>query len=409
MTLPYGLRALSYANFRRFIAGQGCAQIGNWQQLITTSWLAYTLSGSTLLVGVAAFALQIPMLLVAPLAGPMLDRFEARRILLMTNTVACVQSLAMLSLLWLDVMDVWHIVAGNLVLGIINAIDAPGRQALVSEMVDRADDLPNAIALNSIMMSAARFIGPMLAGYTIGWFGHVGAFCANATLRVAVIAALGAVRTIAAVRPVLSVSWWHSFAQGLNHARAYVPCRNGLLLLACLSFTIQTHASLMPWFVRERFHADAAALGNLMGMAGLGALAGLAYLATRRGLAGLIRAAMHSSIVAALATLGLCVAPGIGFAMAMLFLIGMGTILTSASINTVLQLTAPSGMRARIATLYVVAFMGVSPLGALFWGWVAAYLSAPIALAICGIGYLMASLAYRTGLPRMSAAVLQEN
>ncbi|WP_349606176.1 MFS transporter [Cupriavidus sp. DF5525] len=401
MQLPHGLRALSYPSFRLFMVGQGAAQVGNWQQLIATSWLAYALSGSTLVLGLAAFALQIPFLLMAPVTGPLLDRLDTRRVLMAANAVACAQSVVMLALVATGLLRPWHIVLANLVLGIVNAFDSPARQSLLSQMVDRKEDLANAIALNSSVMAGARFVGPTLAGALIATFGQVWAFAANAILRFAIIAALRAMRLAPAPSKAAPEPWLRQFAGGLRYAHRFTPCRNSLWLLATMSFTIQIHAAMMPWFVRERFHGDSRTLGMLLGAAGLGALAGMLYLATRRGVNWLLALIGIASVMAALATIGFAMAPMVWIAFSMLFLVGMGTMLVAASVNTLIQLAAPDGLRGRVASLYVVAFLGVSPVGALFWGWAAEHVGTPAALTACGVALLLASAMYMANVATM--------
>ncbi len=405
MQLPHGLRALSYPSFRLFMAGQGAAQVGNWQQMIATSWLAYALSGSTVVLGLAAFALQIPFLLMAPVTGPLLDRLDTRRVLMAANAVACAQSVVMLALVAAGLLQPWHIVLANLVLGIVNAFDSPARQSLLSQMVDRKEDLANAIALNSSMMAGARFVGPTLAGAIIATVGQVWAFAANAILRVVIIAALRAMQLAHTPGKVASEPWLRQFAGGLRYAHCFTPCRNSLWLLATMSFTIQTHAAMMPWFVRERFHGDSRTLGMLLGAAGLGALAGMAYLAMRRGVNWLLALIGIASVMAALATIGFAMAPMVWMAFAMLFLVGMGTMLAAASVNTLIQLAAPEALRGRVASLYVVAFLGVSPVGALFWGWAAQHVGTPSALTTCGVVLLLASAMYMANVATMREQV----
>ncbi len=155
------------------------SQFGTWLQLIATSWLVYRLSGSTLMLGLAAFAMQIPFLVLAPLAGVFVDRLDRRRVLLLTNSVAAMQALTMFTVVALGVVQPWHLIAGNLVLGIVSACDAPARQSILIQLVGGRADLANAIALNSIMMNGARFIGPMVGGALIAAFGEKWGFGLN--------------------------------------------------------------------------------------------------------------------------------------------------------------------------------------------------------------------------------------
>jgi len=401
MKLPHGLRALAHPNFRMFVAGQGTSQLGIWLQLIATSWLMYRLSGSTLMLGFAAFALQIPFLVLAPVAGVYIDRLDVRRVLLVTNTVGLLQALVMLGLVAGGHIQPWHLIAGNLVLGVVNACDAPARQSLLVHLVEHRADLPNAIALNSTMMNGARFVGPMIGGSVIAAFGETWGFALNSLLRVAVLGALVAMRIAARSPAAPQGGWLGQFLAGARYAYGFLPSRAALLLLASTSFTIQSYVSLMPWFAREVFHGDSHTLGLLIGAAGFGAVSGMVYLAARPSIRGLFRVIGWTAIVAGTGLFAFSFATRLWAALPMLYLTGMGMMLTAASTNTVLQSIVPDELRGRVASLYVVSFLGVSPLGALFGGWAAEHIGAPHALALCGLGTMTASLVYTLQLPKI--------
>src|SRR5476649_205663 len=176
MPLPYSLRAFRHRDYRLYFAGQGISQTGTWLQMIATSWLIYRLSGSALLLGLAAFALHIPLLVLGPFAGVWVDRQKKRTVLMITQSIALVQSLAMLALIASGHVEPWHLIAGNLVVGLVNAFDSPARQSQLVELVGGKDDLPNAIAFSSVLMNGARFVGPMIGGAVIAAFGEIGGF-----------------------------------------------------------------------------------------------------------------------------------------------------------------------------------------------------------------------------------------
>ncbi len=405
MKLPHGLRAFAHKNFRLFITGQGTSQVGNWLQLITTSWLMYRLSGSTLWLGLAAFAQQIPFLVLAPAVGVFLDRLDVRRVLMVTNTIALLQSLAMLTLVATGTVQPIHLVLGNLVLGIVNACDAPARQSLMVRLVDKREDLVNAIALNSAVMNGARFLGPMIGGFVIASFGDTAGFGLNSVLRFAVIAALVTMTLTPRVRTPHVGSWLNQFAAGVKYAYGFLPTRTALLLLAATSFTIQGYSSLMPWFAREVFHGDAHTQGTLIGCAGFGALAGMVYLAMRPSVLGLFRLIGITAAIAGASLVAFSFTHEIWLAAPLLVLVGSGMMLTAGSTNTVLQVIVPDELRGRVASLYVVSFLGVSPLGALFVGWLSEHIGPPWALAACGSGTVLASALYLRRLPAIREAM----
>jgi len=394
MKLPNSLRALEHRNFRLFLMGQGTSQIGNWVQLIATSWLVYRLSGSTWLLGLSAFTLQIPLLVITPFAGVLIDRWDVRRVLYVTNMLAMLQSLVMLVLIASSHIEAWHLVLGNLVLGIGNAFDAPARQALISKLLTYRQQLTNAIALNATVMNGARFIGPMLGGLVTAAFGEVWSFVMNSVMRCAVLAALYATQIESHKVRHGSAGLVRQLMVGLSYAYGFFPSRCALVLLAVSSFCLQSYGALMPWFASERFHGDSKTLGLLYSSAGLGAVCGMLYLASRTHIRGLFKVIGWSAGIASLALIAFSRATSLWLAVPMLFISALCMMLTAASTNTVLQSIVPDDLRGRVAALYVMSFLGVSPLGSLFSGWIAHDIGSPNALALCASCGLCASLVY---------------
>ncbi|MEI6551260.1 MAG: MFS transporter [Betaproteobacteria bacterium] len=406
MKLPNSLRALQHRNFRLFIVGQGTSQIGNWVQLIATSWLVYRLSGSTLMLGLAAFGLQIPMLVITPFAGVLLDRLDVRRVLFATNTLAMLQSLVMLSLMVSGYIEAWHVVLGNAVLGLGNAFDAPARQALISKLLPDRQELTNAIALNSTVMNGARFIGPMLGGLVTATFGEVWSFAVNCVMRFAVLSALRATRIAAHVARQGPSSILKQLMVGVEYAYGFFPSRCALLLLAVSSFCLQSYGSLMPWFASERFHGDSRTLGLLYSAAGMGAVCGMIYLASRSNIRGLFKVIGWSAGAAGLSLVAFSFSENLWLALPMLFVSSLSMMLTAASTNTVLQSIVPDELRGRVAALYVMSFLGMSPLGSLCSGWLADHIGSPHAVAFLGAAGFSAALVYAYHFKQIRAEIL---
>jgi MFS family permease len=402
---PQGLRALRHRDFRWFFAGQGVSQIGTWLQMIATSWLVYRLSGSTLLLGAAAFAQQIPFLVLAPVAGVFVDRFDRRRLLMVTNCVAAVQASAMLLLVALDAVRPWHLIAGNLVLGLVNAWDAPARQSILIQLVGGRADLASAIALNSLMMNLARFLGPMVGGVLIAALGEPWGFGANAASYFAMLLALSRIPSSPPRAPPGRLRIVEQLAAGARYAYGFLPSRCALLLLTSASLTIGSYAALLPWFAREAFHGDSGTLGLLISAAGLGALTGMVYLALRSGIRGLFRLIGWTVAVAGAALCLFSFSSSLWLALPALYFVGLGLMLTAASSNTVLQSIVPDELRGRVASLYVMSFIGMTPLGALATGWVSEHIGPQHTLLACGVLGIAAAAAYRTQLGAIGRAI----
>lgn len=405
MKLPHGLRALRHRDFRWFFAGQGVSQIGTWLQMIATSWLVYRLSGSTLLLGVAAFAQQIPFLVLAPVAGVFVDRFDRRRLLMATNSIAALQAAAMFTVVALGVVQPWHLIAGNLVLGLVNAWDAPARQSILIQLVGGRADLASAIALNSIMMNLARFLGPMVGGVLIAALGERWGFGANAASYFAMLFALSQIHGRPASSAPAEGNVLKQLVAGTRYAYGFLPSRCALLLLTSASLTVGSYVSMMPWFAREAFHGDSGTLGLLISAAGLGALTGMVYLALRSGIRGLFRLIGWTVALAGAALCAFAFSTTLWLALPALYFVGLGLMLTAASSNTVLQSIVPDELRGRVASLYVMSFIGMTPLGALATGWVAERIGPPHTLLFCGLAGVAAAALYRTQLPAIGRAI----
>ena len=398
MSLPQGLRALRHRDFRLFFAGQGVSQIGTWLQLIATSWLVYRLSDSAFMLGLAAFAMQIPFLVLAPLAGVFVDRLDRRRVLLLTNSIAALQATLMFVVVALGVVQPWHLIAGNLVLGIVNACDAPARQSILIQLVGGRQDLTNAIALNSIMMNLARFVGPMAGGLLIAALGERWGFGVNALSYFGMIWALSRIRSVGSRHAPQEAGLLRQLAAGARYAYGFLPARSALLLLTAISLTVNSYVALMPWFAREAFHGDSSMLGALISAAGLGAVSGMLYLAMRSGVRGLFRLIAVTSGIAGAALLVFSFSTSLWLALPALYCVGFGVMLTAASTNTVLQTIVPDELRGRVASLYVMSFIGMSPIGALLSGWVAERAGPPLTLGACGIAAVAAAGVYASRL-----------
>lgn len=405
MPLPHALRAFRHRDYRLYFAGQGISQTGTWLQLIATSWLVYELTGSAFLLGLAAFAQQIPMLVLGPFAGVWVDRMNKRKVLLLTQNGALLQSLAMLALVASGQVQAWHLILANLVLGVLNAIDSPARQSQLVELVGGREDLPNAIAFSSVLMNSARFIGPMIGGAVIGALGVAWGFALNCLLRGAVILALALIRAAPRATERGGDGWLRQLAAGFRYAFGFLPTRSALLLLAAVSFSVQPYQSLAPYFARDVFHGDSVTLGWLIGAGGFGAAAGTVYLAMRPTIRGLLTLMPVAGAAAGAALIGFSFSTTLWLAIPLLVVVGVGGMLTAASTNTVLQTIVEDHMRARVVSIYMMSFLGTAPLGALFAGTLSEVIGPPAVLALGGAVALGAAAIYWTKLPVIRSAI----
>lgn len=396
------LRALSHRNYKLFFSGQSLSLIGTWMTRIATSWLVYRLTGSALLLGVVGFAGQIPSFLLAPFAGVLVDRWNRHRLLVATQVLAMLQSLALAVLSLTGLIKIWHVIALSIFQGVINAFDMPARQAFVVEMVEKREDLPNAIALNSSMVNAARLLGPSIGGVVIAAVGEGWCFMFDAVSYIAVIASLLAMkiepRTRKAVR---ESSMMREILEGWRYSSGFAPIRNVLLLLALVSLVGMPYSILMPVFATEVLHGGPGALGLLMAASGVGALAGAFMLAGRKSVLGLGK---YIPLTAAAFGAGL-----IAFSFSRLFWLslmlmvvtGLGFMVQMAASNTVLQTIVDEDKRGRVMSFYTMAFMGTAPFGSLLAGSIAERIGAPHTLMFGGFGCILGALWFATTLPAL--------
>lgn len=397
--MRHAFRAFRHPYFRRFFLGQGTSQIGTWLQLIAVSWLVHRLTGSAFMLGLAAFALQLPFLLLTPFAGVIVDRLEPRRVLMITNSIAACQATVLFVLVASGRIEAWQLIVGNLLLGVSNAFDAPSRQALLVRLVGGRGDLPSAIALNSSMMNGARFVGPMIGGTVIAVLGERWGFALNSLSYLAMLLALVSMRLASPQHAMESGTLWQRLRAGLRFVYGFLPTRSAMLLLSAIGFCVWPYQSLLPWFTDHVYGAGSQTLGVLIGAGGLGAVSALLFLASRRTIRGLLRMIAAAAAVAglALAAFGLCQTLWIG--LLLVYLVGAGQMFVAASTNTVLQSIVPDELRARVASLYVMSFLGVAPLGAFVGGWVAERIGPPLTLVGGGLLAVGAAALYARQLP----------
>jgi MFS family permease len=403
--LPHSLRAFRHRDYRLYFAGQGISQVGTWLQLIATSWLIYRLTDSAFLLGLAAFALHIPILVLGPFAGVWVDRQRKRKVLLITQGAALAQSLLMLALIASDQVQAWQLVSANLALGIINAFDSPARQSQLVELVAGKEDLPNAIAFSSLLMNGARFVGPMVGGAVIASLGEIWGFGLNSTMRGAVIVALLLIRAVPRMAEKTTDAWLEQLAAGFRYAYGFLPTRSALLLLSAVSFSVQPYQSLAPYFARDVFHGGSETLGYLIGAGGFGAVSGMLYLAMKPSVRGLLSLLPFTGATAGAALIVFTFSSTLWLALPMLFLVGLGAMLSAASTNTVLQTIVEDRLRARVMSIYMMSFLGVAPLGALFAGILAERIGPPATLALGGTLALAAAFTYWLKLEAIRSAI----
>jgi len=384
MPLP-SLRALRHRNFRLFLSGQIFALAGYWIQMVAQSWLLYRLTGSATMLGLLGFAGSLPILLLSPLAGWWSDRCNLHRTMFATQILELLQAATLAALALSGIIAPWHIVTLAMILGMLVAIELPIRHAYLLELVNGKEDLPNAIALTSLMANSGRLVGPAIAGVLIGVMSEAHCFLVNAITYVAVVISFIMIRVRPQPREPVKTPLLAGLRDGFAYAWNLLPIRALLLTLAMVAFMATPYVTLMPVMVREVFGGDAGDMGFLMGASGLGAISGTLYLASRANARGMIRLIIIAGCAAGTALALLPQMPSTAFALPLLIVIGFGILVTSVSVNMILQTIVDDDKRGRVMSLYTVAFLGVSPFGALTAGALADVIGPRATLTLGGL------------------------
>jgi MFS family permease len=398
-------RALSHRNYRLFFGGQGLSLIGTWMQQIAISWLVYQLTHSALLLGTVGFASRIPTFLLAPLAGVLADRWNRHRILIITQTLSMIQAMMFAILILTETITVWHIISLSVFLGLVNALDIPTRQSFVVDMIERKEDLGNAIALNSSMVNGARLIGPSVAGILIATLGEGMCFLLNGLSFIAVIVALLAMNIEPKLREGQSSQVFKGLQEGFSYAFGFPPIRSILFLLALVSLMGMPYTVLMPIFAEKILQGGPQTLGFLFGANGVGAVAGSIFLASRKNVLGLGRIIVISSTLFGIGLVVFSLSRLYWLSLFIMLLTGFGMMVQMASSNTVLQTIVEEDKRGRVMSFYMMAFMGMVPFGSLLAGSLANSIGAPKTVMIGGIACILGSVLFAERLPSLRRVV----
>ncbi len=405
-SVAFMLRALRYRNYRLFFGGQIVSLAGTWITTTATSWLVYRLTGSAWLLGIVGFAGQFPAFLFGPFAGIFVDRWDRRRLLIVTQVISMLQSFALAALTFSGHITVEAIVLLSILQGVVNAFDMPGRQAFLIALIENKADLGNAIALNSSMVNVARLLGPSIAGVVIAATNEGWCFFIDGVSYLGVIAALIAMRVPArSVRAGARPGALQQFTEGFKYAFGFRPIRSIILLLALVSLVGVPYSVLMPIFTTETFHGGPHTLGLLMTASGCGALAGALWLAARKTVVGLGRIIAWAGVAFGGGLVAFSFAPTLALAVPCLVVSGCGFIVQMAASNTIIQTIVDDEKRGRVMSFYMMAFLGTAPFGSLMAGWMSSRIGASHTLLVGGLCCVAGAAWFGSELPAIRGAV----
>ena len=387
-SLRRGMHAFRHRNYRLFFTGQAISLIGTWMQQVAQAWLVLVLTHDPLWLGVVAAAQFIPVMIFGLFAGVLADSLPKRQTLLATQAIKMCLSIIMAILAATGLATIPLLIILALVIGTVNSIDMPVRQAFAVEMVGR-EDIGNAVALNSAMFNGARIIGPAVAGLVIGAVGVTMAFVVDAASFLAVIVGLAMMRDTELMSPA-RIARPESFdeamvqlREGLHYVRVTPAVLIAVVVVGLVSTVGMNFSVIIPPYADEILDSGASGYGFLMAASGVGSLLAALWLAFGRGAR--IRWIGYGAIMLGVAEVGLGASASYPIALLMMIVVGFGGILMAATANTTMQLAVPDGLRGRVMGVYTTIFAGSTPIGGPMMGGLASLFGIAVSLAIGGV------------------------
>jgi MFS family permease len=384
--------AFKSRNYRLYFIGQSVSLIGTWMQKTAVSWVIYSLTHSTFMLGLTLFASQFPSFLFSLIGGVISDRYDRFRVLLTTQIASMVQASILAILILAGHYAVWEILTLSVLLGVINAFDIPARQSLVYEMIDDKKDLPNALALNSSMVNLSRLIGPAIAGFVLENLGDGVCFLLNALSFMAVIGSLLLMKLPQYMKRVHTQNVLAELREGMVYLKNTPSIAFVILMLGLISLFVLPFSTLLPVYAKDIFKGTASTFGIIDSVIGLGAFSGAIFLAS-------LKAGNDLKKILAINTLvfgaGLILFSHEGnYPLALVFLTvaGFGMMSQITVSNTLIQTTVEPGMRGRVISYYAMAFFGMQPLGGLLIGSISKWIGTPDTMLMEGIFALLIGL-----------------
>jgi len=354
-------------------------------QKTAVAWLVYRLTGSALLLGVVGFVSLIPSLILSPYAGSLIDRHNRYKILLITQVISMVQAGALAALIFFNYYSIPWIIFLSLVQGVINAFDVTCRQSLMIDMVDKKEDLPNAIALNSSMANLARIVGPAIAGIVLSVFGEEICFMGNFLSYIPVLICLFMMKLNLTVVVKPQTSIWADLEDGFKYVSGDRELSSMIIMIGISSLFVIPFNTLMPIFAKDIFSGDARTFSWFESAAGLGSIISAMYIANLKSAKPLVRIIVIASVIFGLSLILMAYSSMLSLALVFMTLSGVGMMAQTTAINTYIQTHTIPEMRSRAISYFVMAYQGMIPIGSLIIGWAAHLYGPRLAVFIAGI------------------------
>ncbi len=377
-------------------------------QRMAVSWLVFSMTHSELMLGVVVFAGQIPIMLLSPYGGALTDRHSRYKVLLYTQIASMIQAGLLAAAVISGHHNITIIIVLSIVLGVINAFDTPARQSLIINLVEDKKDLPNAIALNSSMVTLARLLGPVAAGFILSAFGEGICFLINFLSFAAVIASLLLMKIPPIPKMLNKQNIWQGLTEGYSYLQQHAGIRSVILLMACTSFFVMPYSTFLPVFATNVFHGNVTTFSWLNAVSGLGALFGAIYMTTVKPGKSLLKIIAYCSAQFSLSLVLFALTGFFPLALCFILAAEFGMLSQIAASNTYIQTHVDENMRGRVISYYVMAFQGMQPIGSLLIGFLAHYFGASLIVCAEGIAGTIAVICFIPYLKKAGIDVRQD-
>jgi MFS family permease len=384
-------RAFQSRNYRLYFSGQSASLMGTWMQRTAMYWIVYVQTHSAFMLGVAVFAVQFPSFLFSLFGGAVADRYQAYKVLLITQVASMIQAVVLTLVVLFTHYNVAEILSLSIVLGVINAFDVPARQSLVHHMVDK-EDLSNAIALNSTMGNLARLIGPAISGIVLDQLGAGICFMTNAVSFVAVIGSLLLMRLPTFTPDAENVNIMDGLKKGLSYLKSTRFIGMIVLMMALSSLLVIPYVTLFPVIAKITLHGNASTYGYLNSFTGIGAIGGAIFLASLKTHINLRRVLVITTVTFGIGLILFSQTHDLLFAFLFTMIAGFGMMSQLTLINTLLQTASSAEMRGRVISYFAMAYFGMQPLGALLIGSISNYAGTSRTILFQGIAAILIAL-----------------
>lgn len=387
-------RALQNPNYRVFISGQAVSRIGTWMERTAVSWVVYEMTHSTFMLGLTVFASQFPSFLFSLYGGIIADRYDRKKIVTITQIASMLQASILAVIVLLGHAEVWQILALVTSLGVINAFDIPARQTLMHQLIERPEDLSNAVALNSSVVNIARLAGPALAGLILSKLGAGICFSINALSYLAVLISIIFLKLKPQERKVKKQSNFKEIKEGLKYLKTHPQIAPLTLYIGVISLLVLPFNTLLPEFAKKIFHGDAQTFGYISSCIGTGALIGTIFLASLNNESKKSIVLLINALVLGVSLIFFSLVDNLNIALGISLVAGFTALTQTTICLTIIQTRSDPDMRGRMISLFAMALFGMLPLGGLIIGWISHQIGSSETVLIQGIISIIIALSF---------------